>query len=129
MGAARRPERRARMIAAVHAAASRRGLDEDARRALQERLTGHASCAAMTEDELARVLDHLHGRARPRPAEDRAPLIGKVYALLGSRPVAYAEGILAHMYGNRAPARLEWADSEMLRKVVAALEYDRRRHG
>lgn len=120
------------MIAAVHAAAARRGLDETARRALQERLTGHASCAQMTETQLAHVLDHLHGRARParpRPAPDRAPLIAKIYALLGARPVAYAEGILARMYGHRAPARLEWADSEMLRKVVAALEYDRRRHG
>lgn len=122
--------RRRRMIAAVHAEAKRRGLDEQTRRALQARLTGCASCAQMDETQLARVLDHLRGRARrrPRPSEDRAPLVRKIYALLGDRPVAYAEAILRRMYRESAPAHLEWADPEMLRKVVAALAYDRRRH-
>jgi phage gp16-like protein len=125
-------DRRKRLIAAVHAGARRLGLDEETRRAMQARITGHRSCAEMTEQDLERVLDHLRRagfrRRRPAPAEDRAPLVRKVYALLGDRPVAYAEGILRHMYGKHAPHRLEWANPSQLRKVVAALEYDRRRH-
>lgn len=125
-------DRRARLIAAVHAGARRLGLDDETRRVLQVRLTGHATCSEMTEQELERVLDHLRRAGfrprRPQPATDRAPLVRKVYALLGDRPVAYAEGILRHMYGEHAPHHLEWATPTQLRKVVAALEYDRRRH-
>ena len=124
-------DRRTRLIAAVHAGARRFGLDDETRRALQLRLTGHASCSEMTEQDLERIVDHLR-RAGFRPrrpvSEDRAPLVRKVYALLGDRPVAYAEGILRHMYGEAAPHHLEWATPTQLRKVVAALEYDRRRH-
>jgi phage gp16-like protein len=123
---------RRRLIAAVHAGARALGLDDESRRALQIRLTGHASCADMSEQELRLVLDYLRRAGfrprRPAPAEDRAPLVRKVYALLGDRPVAYADGILRQMYGEHAPHRLEWANPTQLRKVVAALEYDRRRH-
>lgn len=124
-------DRRAHLIAAVHAGARRIGIDDETRRALQLRLTGHASCSEMSEQDLERVLDHLRGvgfRPRRPVSDDRASLVRKVYALLGGRPVAYAEGILRHMYGERAPHHLEWATPTQLRKVVAALEYDRRRH-
>lgn len=113
------------MMAAIHVEAARRGLDDEARRAMQLRVAGCASCAQMDEAQLARVLDHLRGR---RAGADRAPLLRKVYAMLGDRPAAYAEGILQRMYGDRAPQRLEWATPQMLRAVVAALAYDRRRH-
>jgi phage gp16-like protein len=118
------------MIAAVHAAARQLGMDDETRRAVQARIVGNASCADMDEGQLAQVLDELRRRLRRGhpPAADRAPLLRKVYALLGRRPAAYAEGMLRHMYGERAPHRLEWATPDMLRKVVAALEYDRRRH-
>lgn len=119
------------MIAAVHAAAHRLGLDDEARRAMQRAVVGKESCAQMDEHELSLVLDHLRSRGgarRVRPGEDRAPLVRKIYALLGSRPVAYAEGILRHMYGERAPHRLEWATPTQLRAVVAALTYDQKRH-
>lgn len=118
--------RRRRMVAAIHVEAARRGLDDEARRSMQQRLTGCASCAQMDEAQLARVLDHLRGRATA--GADRAALLRKVYAMLGDRPVAYAEGILLNAFGDRAPQRLEWATPQMLRAVVAALEYDRRRH-
>lgn len=116
---------RRRMIAAIHVEAARRGLDDQARRAMQMRLTGLASCAEMDDAQLRAVLDSLRGR---RAGADRAPLLRKVYAMLGDRPAAYAEGILKRMYGDRAPQRLDWATPQMLRAVVAALAYDRRRH-
>lgn len=116
---------RRRMIAAIHVEAARRGLDDRARRAMQMRLTGLASCAEMDDAQLRVVLDSLRGR---RAGADRTPLLRKVYAMLGDRPAAYAVGILKRMYGDRAPQRLEWATPHMLRAVVAALAYDRRRH-
>jgi hypothetical protein len=76
------------------------------------------------------VLDQLRqlaGPHRPRPGADRGPLVRKVYALLGTRPAAYADGILRHMYGSGAPRYLEWATPTQLRSVVAALTYDQRR--
>ena len=58
---------RNRLIGRVHAAASRWGLDEDARRALQLRVAGKSSCADMTVGELERVLAELR-RHSPRGA-------------------------------------------------------------
>lgn len=83
----------------------------------------------------ARVIAHLRAcgvqftaKQRLTVGDHKKPLLGKVYALLGDRPLSYAEGILRRMYGEAAPARLEWASNEQLGKLVAALNYDRRRH-
>ncbi len=50
--------RRRVLISQAHMAASRLGLDEDTRRAAQVAVTGKASCAEMTEAELARLIQH-----------------------------------------------------------------------
>lgn len=141
---------RSRLISAIHAAATKQGLDADTRRAMQKAITGKESCADMTEHELRRVLEHISPRKtgtdtseasnasgdvsvpvlrRPVPARDKAALVRKVYALLGEadRPVKYAEGILRHMFKDEAPDALEWAKPEQLWKLVCALEYDKRR--
>ena len=47
----------------LHARAKYLGLDDDARKDLQRRVTGKESCAAMTAAELRRVLSHMNGRA------------------------------------------------------------------
>lgn len=52
----------------------------------------------------------------------KRPLLGKIYALLGYRPVKYAAAILRNQGG---PDALEWATPTHLYNVVAALEYDR----
>ncbi|MBW7863075.1 MAG: regulatory protein GemA [Candidatus Hydrogenedens sp.] len=135
MSAQARPAR-SRLIAAVHAAAARAGLDGDTRRALQRNVTGKDSCADMTVTELLAVLDRINGKTarpargfsrRPAPNHDRAALVRKVYALLGDRPVKYAEGILRHMFGDDAPDVLEWAKPDQLWRLVCALEYDKKR--
>ena len=47
------------LLAAIHIRAAGLGLDEDTRRALQQRVGGHASCADMTMRQLRAVADEL----------------------------------------------------------------------
>ncbi len=134
---------RRRMISAIHAAAGKLGMDEDTRRALQVRVSGEhgeacESCAAMTTAQLAAVLAELNrlaGRSgrgfdvfadRPRNLGDK-PLLRKVAALLtaGKKPWAYGHALGKRLGGGE---RLEFCTDEVLRRVVAALEYDRKRH-
>ena len=79
----------------VHARAKQLGLDDDARRDLQRRETGHESCADMNAAELRRVLAAMNGgaggrdhaapaRTRGRRGGDKArtgPLLDKLTAL------------------------------------------------
>lgn len=69
---------RTRLIRRIHAQARSRGLDEAGRRALQERLTGKASCADMTLTELQRVATDL-GSTRDRLPD--GPASAKLRAL------------------------------------------------
>lgn len=131
-----RRDRRSRELAAIHAAARELGMDDDSYRAMLWTVARVRSAADLDDAGRRAVLDHLRERGwrprrrhRPRPAEDRAPLLRRVYALLDDRPVSYAEAILRHMYGDSAPARLEWCTPQQLRAIVAALYYDAKRHG
>ncbi|MCL2346465.1 MAG: regulatory protein GemA [Desulfobulbus sp.] len=67
---------KAARIKAVHAACRRLSIDDDTRRALQQRLTGKASLADMHSGELSTVLDHLNrqGGYRPRDPQSTRPL-------------------------------------------------------
>lgn len=51
---------RSRLIAAIHSAAKKQGMDEDTRRDLMERIAGKRSAAEMTPQELGKVLDELN---------------------------------------------------------------------
>lgn len=125
------PARRRRLIAAVHAAARARGLDDETRRDFQRRVTGRESCRDMTVDDLHRLLDALNGRARA--GEDRRPLLSKLGAICRALDLPWPEyvmGISRQMFGPRAPARVEWHTPEQLRKLVAALAiHQARREG
>lgn len=125
---------RHRELAKIHLAAKQLGFDRTTYEAMLWSIARVRSAKDLDEAGRRAVLEHLKARGfkpkrkgRPAPANDRAPLIGKIDALLGDRPRAYAEGILKHMYGDTAPGRLEWANPEQLRKVVAALNYDAKR--
>ncbi len=137
-GSVNKPGRtmRSRLIGAIHAVAAKNGIDDETRRALQQDSTGKASCSDMTEHELRRVLERITGNReiparskRPTVPEDKKKLVNKVYALLGDRPISYAEGILKHMFGNQAPEVMEWAKPDQLWRLVSALEYDKKRKG
>lgn len=140
--------RKAARIRAIRAICRARGIDDDARRDLQTRLTGKPSLADMSLPELSRVLDHLNGREQEptgddwtftfRLAADRKPHAKKIYRLaqrLGAlqnppRPVAskeYVEGIATRMRGCQT--RLEFCDADQLHQIVQALEVHLKRHG
>lgn len=118
---------------AVFAACKANGLDDDARRQLVKNLTGCASLSDCTIGQLSEVLNHLNrgkagyaGRRRVTPAEDRAPLLSKVDALLAElhratgevKPLSYADGVARRVCKRTS---LDFCDVVDLKKVVAAL--------
>lgn len=130
---------RRRTISAIHAAASKLGMDEETRRAMQARISGEhgpacESCSAMTDRQLTAVLAHLNrgnGRGfdvyadRPRTLGEK-PMLRKIGALLteGRKPWAYGHALGKKLGGGE---RLEFCTDEVLRKVISALAIDARR--
>ncbi len=92
------------------------------------------SAADLDEAGRRRVLDHLKAcgfkakrKSRPRPSQDREALVGKVRAMLEamSLPDEYADGMSKKMFHVE---RYEWCNPDQIHRLVAALEYHRRRH-
>ena len=124
-GAASQPLRRD-LLAAIHVRAKRLGLDEDTRRALQERVAGKRSCADMSIGELRAVADELRQadqRVGPvdatRPADSAARMRGRVRELAAELGVgdAYVDAIARRQAG----VPLARASAGQLRGVIAAL--------
>ena len=120
----------------IHIAQKELGMDDETYRHMLWTIGRVRSAGDLDAPGRKAVLDHLKGcgfkvkgQRRVSPSSDRAPLINKVRALLGpTRTDNYALGILRKMYGqDAAPAKLEWASPDQLRKVIAALNYDRQR--
>ena len=63
---------------------------------------------------------------RPTPAPDRAPMVRKIRAMLyeAGRQDAYADGLAKKMFHVEM---FEWCAPDQLRRVIAALCYDRGR--
>ncbi|WP_415034923.1 phage protein GemA/Gp16 family protein [Azonexus sp.] len=137
-------------IRAIHAACRVLGIDDAARRAMQQQLTGKYSLREMGMTDLNTVLDHLNRGRKVAQAQqggewrfvfrltaERQVVAKKIYRLaervgpLLSPPVAlaskaYIEGVTKQMRGTEQP--LEFCSAEQLRKVVQALEMFVRRH-
>ncbi len=135
-------------IRAIHAACRAQGMDDETRKALQVQLTGKASLKDMGLFDLDSVLNRLNARGAGReinewafvfklPAERQA-LARKIYRLaermgaaqvppIGPMSKRYIEGIAEHMLG--ADTVLQFCTSEILHKVVQALEIHCKRHG
>jgi phage gp16-like protein len=127
---------RKHLIKLVHMGALLVGLDESARRALQLRVAGHASCKDMDEPRLRAVIRELNRLGAkltlpaPKPAgSDRAPLLGKLRAIMqaDAHAEAYVLGISRKMWGEQSPEDLAWHSPKQLRALIAALMYHRRR--
>lgn len=73
---------RTRMIGAVHAACKQKGIDQDARREIQEAVIGKASLTTMDAAELRKLLDHLN--RGNKPSAGRGAHAGKIRALYWS---------------------------------------------
>ena len=120
---------RRRELAAIHIRKKERGLDDDAYRAMLRDVAGVDSARDLDAHGRQAVLQRLSERPPRKPWAKRNtdPMVRKVYARLGDRPASYAVGIMRRMFGVEAPDAIEWATGEQLHKVIAALEYDRRR--
>lgn len=132
-----------RQLVAIHVLKSKAGMDDSSYRAMLREIGGASSSKDLTATGRAKVLDHLRRitqppvakpRSRPYPGRphttDQRPLLQKIEAQLteAGRPWNYATAVLKKVSQSRAE-RLEFATDEDLRKVVAALNYDARRHG
>lgn len=127
---------RNKQLSKIHIAKKDLQLDDDTYRAMLVRVAGKSSSKDLTPLEVAKVLHELErlgwkakpGRAKPKPAADRAKLVGKIEAQLASagRPWEYGDGIAKRLYKVE---KVEWLNPEQLRGVVTALAKDAKRHG
>lgn len=127
-------------LAKIHIAKAQLGLDDDTYRALLARVAGVRSAKELSPRQIGAVLAEFErlgwqskpakksGRKVPKPAPERQKLICKIEAFLAeaNRPWAYADGMALRMFQVE---RVEWCDSEQLRRLIAALSYDAQRHG
>jgi phage gp16-like protein len=143
------PARRRKDLAVIHTGKKRLELDDENYRVLLDGLTGKRSAAELTPQERAKVITKMDelgaetaprstskpggqkwvSKARVKPSQDKARLIWKIEQLLNElgEKLSYAESILKQMFGDQAPAALEWATPEQLRKLVASLTYHKKR--
>lgn len=126
---------RNRLLSKIHIAKKHLGLDDEAYRAVLERITGKVSCSAMIDRELEAVCSELqrlgwkpkrprrHGRSR----SDK-PYVRKLFALAGSLDrrgywkLPYKEGLrrfVKEMTGIDDP---EWLTYEQASPVIEALK-------
>ena len=110
------------MLQSVAGVRSAADLDEGGRRAVLEHLK---ACGA--EFRPARKSGLKRNRPTPPPETERQ--IRKIRAMLAEDglPDAYAEAILKQMCSHPHRVPLEWASSEQLGKVIAALSYRKKR--
>ncbi|GAB6035802.1 regulatory protein GemA [Fundidesulfovibrio butyratiphilus] len=135
-----RVESRNSLLAKVHIAKKALGLDKDPEtyRALLARVAGVESSGDCTVAQLTRVVAEFRRlgwqaaparkAAAPKPARHKAPLMGKITALLAEakRPDAYADAIARRIYKRDS---LAFCTVRELQGVVAALVKDAKRHG
>ncbi|WP_051284501.1 gp16 family protein [Desulforegula conservatrix] len=123
-------------LATIHIAKAQLGMDDDTYREMLASF-GLKSSKDASIPKLNEIITHLESKGfeskkrknQPKAVKGQAPetaLMGKIGALLadGKLQWAYGHGIAKKMFGVE---RLEWCDCQQLRKVVAALEYNKKR--
>jgi phage gp16-like protein len=127
-------------LAKIHVAKAQLGLDDDTYRALLARIAGVRSAKELNKRQIGAVLAEFErlgfkprpakkaGRKAPISAPDRQAQIGKIEAFLAEakRPWSYADAMALRMMKVE---RVEWCDADQLRRLIAALTYDAKRHG
>lgn len=119
-------ESRSKLIGAIRAAAQRKGMDEDQRRDLIERVTGKRSAGDLTMPELGRVLDEMNRDWKN--AEPHRSHIGKVRALwwtlfwLGEVDESNDRTIGAFVKRQTGIAALRFLDHRQAPSVIEALK-------
>lgn len=130
-------------LAKIHIAKSQLGMDDDVYRELLARVAGVRSAKDLSPRQVGRVLAEFErlgwqpkatakgkaqGRTAPNPAAEREKLVGKIKAQLteAGRPWEYVDAMALRMFKVE---RVEWCDTDQLRRLVAALTYNAKRHG
>ena len=128
-------------LAKIHIAKAQLGLDDETYRSLLARVAGVRSSKELNPRQIGRVLAEFErlgwkpkpsskakSRAKPKPADASKALINKIEAQLADagRPWAYADAMALRMFKVE---RVEWCDADQLRRLIAALTYDAKRHG
>ena len=137
-------ESRKRDLAKIHIAKKQLGLNDDSYRAMLQMVAGVNSAAHLSMGGRRKVLAHLHKagfrakspkRAYPgRPNFERLAGTGNL-ALIKKIEAYLAEANRPWRYAHRMAQkickvdRVQWCKPEQLIKLVAAMEYDARRHG
>ena len=126
-------------LAKIHIAKAQLGLDDETYRSLLARVAGVRSSKELNPRQIGRVLAEFErlgwkpkpsskakSRAKPKPADASKALINKIEAQLADagRPWAYADAMALRMFKVE---RVEWCDTDQLRRLVAALAYDAKR--
>lgn len=128
-------DKRRRDLAAIHAGAKQLDMDEDTRRDLIQRITGHRSAGDLDDAGRAAVLQELRrlgaGGKRRHPGKPRnmdvRPMLTRIEQLLTAMqlPWAYADRLAQHMYRIE---RCAWLTTRaQLQGVIAALDAERKR--
>lgn len=126
-------------LAKIHIAKKELAMTDDTYRAMLHGLAGVRSARDLSETQALNVLAHLkrcgwkpkgasQAGKRPKPAAGKAALISKIEAQLAEaqRPWRYADGMARHMFQID---KVDWCDADQLRRIVAALAVDAKRHG
>lgn len=131
---------RSGQIAKIHIAKAQLGLDDEEYRALLGRVAGVSSAKDLNPRQMGAVLAAFEalgwqpqapkkqGRKRPKVAESRQLLLGKIEAQLAAAGLtwAYADGIAKR---QSKVERVEWCDASQLQGIIAALRKHGKRHG
>lgn len=129
---------RTKLLAAIHGAKRRLGLDDEVYRDMLERLTGKRSAGAMNERDLNEVLAHLNnsgngahyrvGRAVKAASGPNAALVGKIRALwislwhLGAIEDRRDSALLAFAERQTGKQALEFLTPIECNKIIEALK-------
>lgn len=134
-------DERTRDLAKIHIAKQQLRLDDDTYRDMLWTIARVRSAADLDAGGRAAVLRHLASRGfkpavsterrkrypgRPHNCDEH-PQLRKIEALLTAarRPWSYADSMAKRMFGKD---RVTFCNSEEWQKLIAALEYDKRRH-
>lgn len=130
------PDARRRDLATIHIAAKDLALSRSDYECLLWSVARVRSAGDLDAHGRQKVIQHMKSRGfkprpkgRSKPAQGRELLVRKVRALLINHPTgrkadAYADGIARQMFEVE---RFEWLKPDQLRKLVQALEVDRKR--
>jgi len=127
-------DRRRRLLGLVHAAAKRIGMDEDARRAMQQRATGKTSAADMSEAELVAVcaeLARLGADIHVPAPQAGGPGMATEWQLLTIERLAFRMGwtdglrdarLIAFIRRTAKVERPQWLEKAAATKVISGLQ-------